>query len=104
MSAEALVGAALCGLSGWALGQLVGATVVTVRRGVRWASFSRLGRSRAGGGNGCTAYISTAGCPWCASCGCSKRADGPEGSVLEAVPTGCSVSFGERNSSIGQQG
>lgn len=87
MSAEALVGAALCGLSGWTLGQLAGAAVVTVRRGVRWASFSLVGRNRPAGGNGATAYISTPGVALEAACVCSKRTDGPENAVLEAVPT-----------------
>ena len=87
MSAEAVMGVALCGLSGWALGQLAGAAVVTVRRGVRWASLSLVGRSRPAGGNGRAAYISTPGVGLEAACVCSKRTDGPENAVLEAVPT-----------------
>lgn len=87
MIPEALVGAALCGLSGWTLGQLAGAAVVTVRRGVRWASFSRLGRSSPVGGSGTPAAISTPGVGLEAACVCSKRTDGPENAVLEAVPT-----------------
>ena len=103
MSPEALVGAAVCGLSGWTLGHLAGAVVVAVRRGVRWASLPRLGRNRAAGGNGATARISTPGVGLEAACVCSKRMDDPENTVLEAVPTGSSVPFGERNSSIGQR-
>lgn len=102
MSAEALVGAAVLGLSGWTLGHLAGAVVVAVRRGVRWASASRLGRNRAASGNGATVSASTAGVVLEATCVCSKRTDDPENAVLEAVPTGCSVPSGERSSSLGQ--
>lgn len=87
MSAEALVGAALCGLAGWTLGQLAGAAVVTVRRGVWWASLARLGGNRAAGGNGLKVGISTPGVGLEATCVCSKQADDPENAVLEAVPT-----------------
>lgn len=98
MTAEALVSAAVLGLSGWTLGQIAGAVVVTVRR----ASVSLVGRSGAAGGNGATVGASTAGVGLEAACVCSKRTDDPENAVLEAVPTGCSVPSGERSSSLGQ--
>ena len=87
VSAEALVGAAVRGLSGWTLGHIAGAGVVAVRRGVRWASVSLVGRSRPAGGNGATVGASTAGVGLEAACVCSKRMDDPENAVLEAVPT-----------------
>lgn len=87
MSAEALVGAALCGVSGWTLGQLAGAAVVAVRRGVRWASFSLVGRNGAAGGNGATVGASTAACPWCVPCACRLTADGPSSTTTESVST-----------------
>ncbi|BDH56585.1 hypothetical protein MTP03_15240 [Tsukamurella sp. PLM1] len=87
MNAEVVMGVALCGLSGWTLGHLAGAVVVTVRRGVRWASFSLVGRNRTAGGNRATACISTPGVGLKAACVCSKRTDDPENAVLRAVPT-----------------
>ena len=89
MSAEAVMGVALCGLSGWTLGQLAGAVVVTVRRGVRWASFLRLGRNRAADGNGAPAATSTAACPWKARCTCPQTAKTP--------PTADLGAFSDRN-------
>lgn len=84
MSAEALVGAALCGLSGWTLGQLAGAAVVTVRRGVRRASFSLVGRNRAAGGTGATVGVSTANPNLAAFCNCRETAKTPPASGLGA--------------------
>ena len=84
MSVEALIGAALCGLSGWTLGHLAGAVVVTVRRGVRWASFSLVGRNGAAGGNGATACISTANPNIAVLCNCRETAKTPPASGLGA--------------------
>lgn len=89
MSAEALVGVALCGLSGWTLGHLAGAAVVTVRRGVRWASLARLGGNRAASSNGAPAAASTAACPWEARCDCPQTAKTP--------PTADLGAFSDRN-------
>lgn len=85
MSAEAVMGVALCGLSGWTLGQLAGVALVTVRRGVRWASFSFFGRNRPPGGNGATVGASTAACPWEARRACPQTAKTPPTADLGAL-------------------